>query len=240
MPARLFVFIGKIGAALSDHSCGYDSFVQSFCGAEGKKGAIDSHDLAELEKRRNDPDFAVAFAAVMPPRQLKSLLAGLRRAHAIQSTSLDRLARALSTLLGTASRAPGAARISTPYVHRLLENLDDPETGFALGQLLRCGCFADVFLRDLAFKVYDYERSQPPASPYWRNLRPDSRPMCAIPLDERDPMAAVMAALSNHPRAAREFLTDERRDPLEYLLYERFWPGSTEAYLDQAIDIAGL
>ncbi|MFI9591727.1 hypothetical protein [Nonomuraea sp. NPDC052265] len=240
MLPELSFLSGNLGEALPEHPCGYDSFVQSFCGAEGKRGAIDSHDLAELEKRRNDPDFAVAFASVMPPRQLKSLLAGLRRAHAIQSTSLDRLARALSTLLGTASRAPGAARISTPYAHRLLENLDDPETGFALGQLLRYGRFADTFLRDLAFKIYDYERSQPPGSPYWRNLRSDSQPMCAIPLDERDPMAAVMAALANHPRAAREFLTDERRDPLEYLACERFWPGGTAMYLDTAIDVAGL
>jgi hypothetical protein len=231
---------GDFGVALSEHSYGYDSFVQSFCGAGGKKGAIDSQDLAELEKRRNDSDFAVAFASVMPPRQLKSLLAGLRRAHAIQSANLDRLAKALSTLLGTASRAPGPARISAPYTHRLLENLDTPETGFAIGQLLRYGRFDEPFLRDLAAKTYDYERSQAPGSSYWRNLHPDSQPMCAIPLDERDPMAGVMAALANHPRAAREFLTDGRRDPLEYLTCERFWPGDTEAYLDRAIDIAGL
>jgi hypothetical protein len=196
--------------------------------------------LAELEKRRNDPAFAVAFASVMPPRQLKSLLAGLQRAHAVQTTHLDRLARALSILLGTASRAPGRGRLTAHYANQLTENLDTPETGFAIGKLLRYGQFDDTFLKTLAAKVYDYERNQPQDSPYWRNLHPGSQPMCAIPLEERDPMAGIMAALANHPQAARDFLTDARRDPLEYLTCERPWPGETDTTLDRAIDVAGL
>lgn len=197
--------------------------------------------MAELEKRRNDPDFALAFAGVMPPRQLKSLLVGLHRAQATPDTAkLDRLAKALSTILGTASRAPSPGKLSAHYADRLIENLDAPETGYALGKLLRYGHFDDAFLHDLATKVYDYERNQPPDSPYWRNLHPETHLMCDIPVEQRDPMAAVLTALANHPRAARTFLTDPRRDPLDYLTYERPWPGNTATILDRAIDHAGL
>ncbi|SEU43241.1 DUF6571 family protein [Nonomuraea wenchangensis] len=210
-----------------------------------KKGTIDAKTLADLQKHQNDPYFAIAFATQLSPRELKQLLTSLYRRNTTvlgadpeAIAELDKLSAALSTTLGTASRGAGPLKLPKGYVDQLLEHLDTPETAFALNKLLRTGHFDDTFLRELATKVYDYERKQPPGSLYWRNMTPTTQPANDLPAAYKDPLAAVAAALAHNPRAAQDFLTDPQRKPLDYLMRERTWYEATDSDLGHALEAA--
>ncbi|MEV4079282.1 DUF6571 family protein [Nonomuraea fuscirosea] len=210
-----------------------------------KNGAIDQATLAELRKHQDDPYFAVAFATQMPPHELKQLLSSLyRRQNTVTGADpevlaeLDKLSAALSTILGTASRGAGDMKLPKGYVDQLLKHLDTPETAFALNKLLRTGKFDDAFLREVATKVYDYERAQPQDSLYWRNIMPATQPANHLPAAYKDPMAAVAAALANNPRAAQDFFADPKRKPLDYLMRERVWYEATDSDLGHALEAA--
>ncbi|MEZ7127636.1 DUF6571 family protein [Nonomuraea sp. AD125B] len=210
-----------------------------------KKGAIDAKTLADLQKHQNDPYFAIAFATQLSPRELKQLLTSLYRRNTTvlgadpeAIAELDKLSAALSTTLATASRGAGSLKLPKGYVDQLLEHLDTPETAFALNKLLRTGRFDDTFLRELATKVYDYERKQPPGSLYWHNLTPATQPANDLPAAYKDPLAAVAAALAHNPRAAQDFLTDPQRKPLDYLMRERTWYEATDTDLGHALEAA--
>ncbi|WP_157383439.1 DUF6571 family protein [Nonomuraea coxensis] len=210
-----------------------------------KKGTIDAKTLADLQKHQNDPYFAIAFATQLSPRELKQLLTSLYRRNTTvlgadpeAIAELDKLSAALSTTLGTASRGAGPLKLPKGYVDQLLEHLDTPETAFALNKLLRTGRFDDTFLRELATKVYDYEREQPPGSLYWRNMTPTTQPANDLPAAYKDPLAAVAAALAHNPRAAQDFLTDPQRKPLDYLMRERVWYEATDSDLGHALEAA--
>ncbi|WP_433435079.1 DUF6571 family protein [Nonomuraea sp. CA-141351] len=208
-------------------------------------GTIDDKTLAELQQHQDDPYFAVAFATQMPPRELKQLLTSLYRRHTTSAgpdpdalAQQDKLAAALSTILGTASRGAGDMKLPKGYGDQLLEHLDTPETAFALNKLLRHGKFDDAFLRDLANKIYDYEREQPQSSLYWRNIMPATQPANDLPAAQKDPMAAVAAALANNPRVAQDFFTDPQRKPLDYLMRGRVWYEATDSDLGRALEAA--
>ncbi|MEV1169192.1 DUF6571 family protein [Nonomuraea sp. NPDC049784] len=208
-------------------------------------GTIDDKTLAELQQHQDDPYFAVAFATQMPPQELKQLLTSLYRHHTTSAgadpdalAQQDKLATALSTILGTASRGAGDMKLPKGYGDQLLEHLDTPETAFALNKLLRHGKFDDAFLRDLANKIYDYERQQPQSSLYWRNIMPATQPANDLPAAQKDPMAAVAGALANNPRVAQDFFTDPQRKPLDYLMRERVWYEATDSDLGRALEAA--
>lgn len=210
-----------------------------------KNGTIDKKTLAELQAHKDDPYFAVAFATQMSPRELKQLLTSLYRRQTTVTgpdpeamAELDKLSAALSTVLGTASRGAGNMKLPKDYVDQLLKHLDTPETAFALNKLLRTGKFDDAFLHEVATKVYDYERKQPQNSLYWRNIMPATQPANHLPAADKDPMAAVAAALANNPRAAQDFFTDPQRKPLDYLMRERVWYGATDSDLGHALEAA--
>ncbi|MEU6724688.1 DUF6571 family protein [Nonomuraea wenchangensis] len=210
-----------------------------------KKGTIDAKTLADLQKHQNDPYFAIAFATQLSPRELKQLLTSLYRRHTTvlgadpeAIAELDKLSAALSATLGTASRGAGPLKLPKGYVDQLLDHLDTPETAFALNKLLRTGRFDDTFLRELATKVYDHERRQPPGSLYWHNMAPTTQPANDLPAAHKDPLAAVAAALAHNPRAAQDFLTDPQRKPLDHLMRERTWYEATDTDLGHALEAA--
>ncbi|WP_302893170.1 DUF6571 family protein [Actinomadura luzonensis] len=211
-----------------------------------RTGTLDPHLLTELQHHQDDPYFALAFATQFPPSDLRQLLTALYRRQTGLATGpdpdalaeLDKLSAALSTTLATASRGAGDLQLPKGYVDQLLAHLDTPETAFALNKLLRTGHFDDPFLREIATKVYDFERAQPPGSLYWRNLMPATQPMNDLPAAYKDPMAAVAAALAHNPRAAQDFLTDPGRKPLDYLMRERVWYEATDSDLGHALEAA--
>ncbi|WP_214108320.1 DUF6571 family protein [Acrocarpospora catenulata] len=218
---------------------------------EAGNGKLSAETLADLNKYQNDPYFAAAFARELP--NLKGLFAQLFRADVLSQSGADtrasvsaqdqeKLAAALSGILGTASRLKGTLKVQGGYADRLIEDLGSPETAFALNKLLRYGTFEETFLLDLATKVYDYERSQPAGTPYWQTVNPSvgaaSRWGATVMLPQTDPMAAVMAAFANNPAAAQDFFTDPKRKPLAYLMRERDWRAGNDDDLGRAIEAA--
>ncbi|MEO3857505.1 DUF6571 family protein [Acrocarpospora sp. B8E8] len=218
---------------------------------EAGDGKLSAETLANLNKYQNDPYFAAAFARELP--NLKGLFAELFQANVLSQSGAvkrpsvspedqEKLAAALSGILGTASRLKGALKLQDGYADKLIENLGSPETAFALNKLLRYGTFEDAFLRDLATKVYDYERSQPAGTQYWQTVNPSvgaaSHWGATVMLPQTDPMAAVMAAFANNPAAAQDFFTDPKRKPLAYLMRERDWRSGNDNDLGRAIEAA--
>ncbi|NRQ36640.1 hypothetical protein HII36_33110 [Nonomuraea sp. NN258] len=170
--------------------------------------------LDTLEKHRNDPYFAIAFAKEMPPGELKEILSTL---NSVIDTNIskpnreaakadrDRLVAALGAILGTASRGVGDMRLPSGYVDQLIA-VDANTRRANIDDLLKHGLFDDAFLRDIANKVYD-------------NALRDR--------GDRDGIMGfgpgLAAALAKNPRVAQDFFTDPARKPLGFLMRDNLW-----------------
>lgn len=185
-----------------------------------------------LEKHQHDPYFAVAFAKEMPPKELKALLRDLYLRHRgslskdwtkpSSSSVMDRLARALSVTLGTASRGVGEMRLPKNYIDELIDTDDDAMSVRMADELLRYGTFDDAFLRGVANKVFDIA-SKPP-----------SQRQGIIQFGP-----GLAAALANNARVAQDFFTDPVRKPLSFLMRNNFWgSGGGSRELGRAIEAA--
>ncbi|WP_219468505.1 hypothetical protein [Nonomuraea rhizosphaerae] len=213
---------------------------------QAKTRSLDAATLADLEKHRNDPYFAIAFAQVMPPRELKALLArlygaGLPPSARPEHQDLDaqnRLATALSTVLGTASRGAGRLKLPAEYADQLIEDIENPATAFAIGKLLRTGTFDAPFLLNVVTKVYDHDHAHPPDPQRRLDLWTIPGAKDALPPGDLTPMAAVLPALVNHPAVAQDFFTDPNRKPLAYLMRQRPWTGEADNTLGAVINAA--
>ncbi|MEU4232011.1 hypothetical protein AB0F17_47630 [Nonomuraea sp. NPDC026600] len=184
------------------------------------KEPLSDKTLEALEKHQQDPYFAIALAKEMPPKELKELLAGLvhtqtgHRNGDQNNESLsgaDRLLRTLSITLGTASRGVGDMKLPKDYVDQLIGSQGEAGAGLMAGELLRHGTFDDAFLHDLVNKVYD-------------NAHEESA-------NRKEIIAfgpGVAAALANNPRVAQDFLTDQVRKPLAFLMQQHTWGGESQ------------
>ncbi|WP_327104921.1 hypothetical protein [Nonomuraea glycinis] len=193
--------------------------------------AVTGKVLDLLEKHQQDPYFAVAFAKEMRPKELKALVADLYRTlpgnpldrrgwKDPATTEVDRLVKALSVTLGTASRGVGDMKLPKSYTDELITNQDEALTSFAVNRLLRHGSFDDAFLRDLVNKIYDNMQ------------RPRGDRQLLIGFGP-----GVAAALANNPRVAQDFFTDPARKPLALLMHKTQWSGGNHE-LGRAIEAA--
>ncbi|MFC5829322.1 hypothetical protein [Nonomuraea insulae] len=207
--------------------------------------SLDAKTVAEIERHKNDPYFALAFTKEIPPRELKSLIAraygsGLSpssRPLQYDAATQDRLATMLSTILGTASRGVGRMRLATDYADRLVENVEDPQDAFAVKKLLQDGDFDHTFLLTVVTKLYDKDVAHPPDLSLPRDPWTMPGPRDAVPSD-LSPMGTALAALAHHPAVAQDFFTDPQRKPLAYLMRQHPWNGNADADLGWAIEAA--
>jgi hypothetical protein len=207
--------------------------------------SLDAETVAEIERHKNDPYFALAFAKEIPPRELKALLARtygsdlppsqrpLQHDVALQ----ERLGTMLSTLLGTASRGVGQMQLADDYPDRLVENIENPQDAFAVKKLLQDGEFDHGFLLAVAQKLYDKDVAHPPDLGRARDPWTMPGPKDVSPGD-LSPMGTALVALAHHPAVAQDFFTDPQRRPLAYLMRKHPWQGDADADLGWAIEVA--
>ncbi|MEV4019898.1 DUF6571 family protein [Nonomuraea angiospora] len=207
--------------------------------AQAESGTFDAQTIAALEKHKNDPLFAAAFAKEIPPDELKRLISRMFRtdlppAGRPDEKDLDtekKVADLFSTILGTASRA---RKLPDKYADELLKDLDDPQSAFALGKLLGKGKFDHAFMLDVVKRVYDFDVAHPQA----RAREPES-PLPGQdkvrPAPDVSPMSTVLSALIHHPKVAQDFFTDPKRRPLAYLMRERRWGPESDNLLGAAL-----
>ncbi|GGP16528.1 hypothetical protein LDL08_26620 [Nonomuraea glycinis] len=207
--------------------------------------SLDAETVAEIERHKNDPFFALAFAKEVPPRELKALLARtygsdlppsqrpLQHDVALQ----ERLGTMLSTLLGTASRGVGRMQLADDYPDRLVEDIENPQDAFAVKKLLQDGEFDHKFLLTVAQKLYDQDVAHPPDLSLPRDPWTMPGPKDITPGD-LSPMGTALVALAHHPAVAQDFFTDPQRRPLAYLMRKHPWQGDADADLGRAIEVA--
>lgn len=207
--------------------------------------SLDAESVAELERHKNDPFFAVAFLTLISPRELKSLIA---RAYSCDlppgdrpllydTATQDRFLTMLSTLLGTASHGVGRMRLAADYADRLIEDIDHPQNAFAVKRLLQDGDFDHTFLLTLVRKLHDQDLAHPPDLSLPRDPWTLPGPRDVSPGD-LSPMGTALIALAHHPAVAQDFFTDPARKPLAYLMRTHPWLGDADADLGWAIQAA--
>jgi hypothetical protein len=207
--------------------------------------SLDADTVAELERHKNDPYFALAFAKEIPPHELKAMItrtygSGLppsERPFQYDVALQERLATMLSTILGTASRGVGRLKPAGDYADRLIEDIDDRQNAFAVKKLLQDGEFEHTFLLTLARKLYDADIAHPPDPARMRDPWTSPGPKDITPGD-LSPMGTALVALAHHPAVAQDFFTDPQRKPLDYLMRRHPWDGEADADLGWAIEAA--
>ncbi|MEV4391226.1 DUF6571 family protein [Nonomuraea sp. NPDC049607] len=207
--------------------------------AQAKAGNLDAKTVAELERHKNDPLFAAAFAKELPPAELKRLISRMFRTDLPPTGRPDdkgldtekKVADLFSTILGTASRA---RKLPDKYADELLKDLGDPQSAFALGRLLGKGTFDHAFLLNVVKRVYDYDVAHPQARAIEPEL-PLSGTNKMRPGPDVSPMSTVLNALINHPKVAQDFFTDSKRRPLAYLMRDRRWAPGSDKLLGEAL-----
>ncbi len=210
-----------------------------------KSHSLDAKTVAELERHKGDPYFAVAFAKEIPPRELKALInraygAGLPpsgRPSQRDVATQDRLATMLSKILGTASRRVGQMKLPGNYADQLVDGIESPQDAFAVKRLLQDGEFDHGFLLSVVQKLYDKDVAHPPDPSLPRDVWTMPGPKDISPGD-LSPMGTALVALAHHPAVAQDFFTDPQRRPLAYLMRKHHWDGDANAELGWAIQSA--
>ncbi|MDX3103120.1 DUF6571 family protein [Nonomuraea angiospora] len=210
-----------------------------------KGHSLDAETVAEIERHKNDPYFAVAFAKEIPPRELKALINRLYGAGLPQSgrpsqrdvRTQDRLATMLSKILGTASRGVGRMKLADDYADQLVADVENPQDAFAVKKLLQDGEFDHTFLLTVARKLYDKDVAHPPDPSRPRDPWTMPGPKDVSPGD-LSPMGTALVALAHHPAVAQDFFTDPQRKPLAYLMRQHHWDGDADRDLGWAIQEA--
>ncbi|MEU8395602.1 hypothetical protein AB0C28_10470 [Nonomuraea sp. NPDC048892] len=208
--------------------------------------SLDPHLVAEIERHKNDPYFAVAFAMEVPPRELKALINALYGAGLSASArplqrdvqTQDRLLTMLSTILGTASRGAGRMRLPDGYADQLVDGIENGQDAFSVKRLLQDAEFDHTFLLTVVRKLYDKDLAHPPDPSLPRDPWALPGPRDAAPGD-LSPMGAALVALAHHSAVAQDFFTDPQRRPLAYLMRKHHWDGTADADLAWAIEAAG-
>ncbi|MFI6627834.1 hypothetical protein ACIBI7_03175 [Nonomuraea fuscirosea] len=208
--------------------------------------SLDPHLVAEIERHKNDPYFAMAFATEIPPRELKALINALYGAGLSASArplqrdviTQDRLLTMLSTILGTASRGAGRMRLPDGYADQLVDGIENGQDAFAVKRLLQDAEFDHTFLLTVVQKLYDKDLAHPPDPSLPRDPWALPGPRDAAPGD-LSPMGAALTALAHHPTVAQDFFTDPQRRPLAYLMRRHPWDGDADTELGWAIEVAG-
>ncbi|MEU4579767.1 hypothetical protein [Nonomuraea sp. NPDC023979] len=210
-----------------------------------KSHSLDAKTVAELERHKNDPYFAVAFAKEIPPRELKALINRAYGAELPPSgrpsqrdvATQDRLATMLSKILGTASRGVGQMKLPDNYADQLVDGIESPQDAFAVKRLLQDGEFDHGFLLSVVQKLYDKDVAHPPDPSLPRDVWTMPGPKDISPGD-LSPMGTALVALAHHPAVAQDFFTDPQRRPLAYLMRKHHWDGDANAELGWAIQSA--
>ncbi|NUW40212.1 hypothetical protein [Nonomuraea rhodomycinica] len=210
-----------------------------------KGHALDAKTVADVERHRNDPYFALALAKEIPPRELKALIARTYGAGLAQSErpsqrdvrTQDRLATMLSRILGAASRGVGSMRLPADYADRLVEDVENPQNAFAVKKLLQDGDFDPAFLLTVVRKLYDKDVAHPPDPSLPRDPWTRPGPKDLSPGD-LSPMGTALVALAHHPAVAQDFFTDPQRRPLAYLMRKHTWDGDADGDLGWAVQAA--
>lgn len=102
--------------------------------------SLDAKIVAEIERHKNDPFFAMAFAKEISPRELKALISRAYGSDLPPSerplqhdvATQERLVTMLSTILGTASRGVGRLKLADDYADQLVDHIEDPQNAFAV------------------------------------------------------------------------------------------------------------
>ncbi|MFI6923082.1 hypothetical protein ACIBIZ_24275 [Nonomuraea spiralis] len=207
--------------------------------------SLDAQTVAELERHKSDPFFAVAFLTMIPPRELTSLISRAYSADLppssrplLYDTAIqDRFLTMLSTLLGTASHGVGRTRLAADYADRLIEDIDHPQNAFAVKRLLQDGDFDHAFLLALVRKLHDKDLAHPPDLTLPRDPWTLPGPRDVSPGD-LSPLGTALIALAHHPAVAQDFFTDPARKPLAYLMRDHPWLGGADTDLGWAIQAA--
>ncbi|MEV0200112.1 DUF6571 family protein [Nonomuraea sp. NPDC050691] len=210
-----------------------------------KDHTLDARTVADIERHKNDPYFALALAKEIPPRELKALIARTYGAGLAQSErpnqrdvrTQDRLATMLSRILGAASRGVGSMKLPADYADRLVEDIENPQNAFAVKKLLQDGDFDHTFLLTVVRKLYDKDVAHPPDPSLPRDPWTKPGPKDVSPGD-LSPMGTALAALAHHPAVAQDFFTDAQRRPLAYLMRKHAWDGDADSDLGWAIQEA--
>jgi hypothetical protein len=210
-----------------------------------ERHSLDAKTVAELERHKNDPFFAVAFAKEIPPRELKALISRAYGSDLPQSerplqhdvATQERLVTMLSTILGTASRGVGRMKLPDDYADHLVDHIEDPQDAFAVKGLLQAGEFDHTFLLTLVRKLYDKDVAHPPNLDRPRDPWAKPGPKDISPGD-LSPLGTALVALAHHPAVAQDFFTDPQRKPLAYLMRQHPWDGDADADLGWAIQVA--
>ncbi|MEU0565166.1 hypothetical protein ABZ297_07210 [Nonomuraea sp. NPDC005983] len=210
-----------------------------------KGHSVDAKTVAEIERHKNDPYFALAFAKEIPPRELKALInraygAGLPpsdRPSQRDVRTQDRLATMLSKILGTASHGVGGMKLADDYADQLVDDIENPQDAFAVKRLLQDGDFDHTFLLNVVRKLYDKDVAHPPDPSLPRDTWAMPGPKDISPGD-LSPMGTALIALAHHPAVAQDFFTDPQRKPLAYLMRKHHWDGDADADLGWAIEVA--
>ncbi|TYB68852.1 hypothetical protein FXF51_10105 [Nonomuraea sp. PA05] len=206
---------------------------------------LDAETVAQIELHKNDPYFALAFVADIPPEELKLLinraygsdLPPSERPLQRDAATPDRLLTMLSTLLGTASRGVGRLRPADDYAARLVEGVGDRQQAFAVKRLLADGEFEPSFLLAVVRKLYDADLAHPPDLSLPRDAYTMPGARDAFPGD-LSPMGTALVALAHHPAVAQDFFTDPERRPLDYLMRRHAWEGGGDGELGWALEVA--
>ncbi|MBF8191194.1 hypothetical protein ITP53_36895 [Nonomuraea sp. K274] len=210
-----------------------------------KSHSLDAKMVAEIERHKNDPYFAVAFAKEIPPRELKALINRMYGAGLPQSSrpaqrdvrTQDRLATMLSKILGTASRGVGRMKLPDDYADQLVDGIESPQDAFAVKRLLQDGEFDHTFLLSVVRKLYDKDVAHPPDPSLPRDAWAMPGPRDISPGD-LSPMGTALVALAHHPAVAQDFFTDPQRRPLAYLMRQHHWDSDADKELGWAIQSA--
>lgn len=201
-------------------------------------GEPDAALIAELRANMNDPYYASGFASELSPDELAALVLRLSGARAPADGYLDgealaqrnawygQVVDAVSTTLGTATRATGELALPPGYAESWVEEItaEVPDAQFpdgtgqvdhanALGVLLSAGTFSLAFLGRVSEGVYDYERDfaeNHRGDPWALRSSSPATPFVVYGADGqivRDPMAGIMSALGKNAAAAQNFFS---------------------------------
>jgi len=189
-----------------------------------------------LEQMADDPYFASGFASAVSPDELAEMVLTWSYRRTPRDQCADdaewternawyaRTVGAVSTTLGTATRATGDLALPAGYGQSWVDAITAevqsglfpdgtgvPDHANALGVLLGTGRFSLSFLGAVSEGVYDYERAFQEDYPgaVWAPRSGDpSSGLAAYDVNGvafRDPMAGIMAALGKDPAAAQNF-----------------------------------
>lgn len=201
------------------------------------EGIPDSELIEQIAAMQDDPYFASSFASQLTAEELAAILKRLSWKRtgddgrisddqlAAENAWYSKLVVAMSTTVGTATRATGDLALPPDYAQQWVDEMTaevkvglgpdstgTPDHANALGLMLMYGTYSTPFLETVATGVYDHERlfiDGPPEEMWLSYGGQDPTGFYGIHDADgnlvNDPMAGVLAGLGNNAEAAQNF-----------------------------------